>query len=138
MVGIIDLDTVMPGYFMNDFGDMVRSMCNSRDEDAKDIADVFLDLTNFKGISDGFLTTMHDIISQEELDSLFVGVRGILYEQFLRFLADYLNGDIYYTVNYPEHNLDRARVHLKLLIDFQARENEFIEVLGESLMQLYK
>ncbi len=81
---------------MNDFGDMIRSMCNTGSEDESDVEGIQLDLKNFRGISFGFLKAFGDQITQEELDSLLVGVKSILFEQFLRFLTDYFQGDIYY------------------------------------------
>jgi len=136
VTSVIDLDTVMSGYIMNDFGDMVRSMCNTGREDDSDLESIQLDLVNFTGISRGFLRTFGDQITQEELDSLLIGVKSILFEQFLRFLTDFLQGDVYYTVDYPNQNLNRAKVHLKLLLDFQNREELFIDVLNECLSQL--
>jgi Ser/Thr protein kinase RdoA (MazF antagonist) len=136
IMGVIDLDTVMPGYLMNDFGDMVRSMCNTGNEDEQQVENVNLDLQNFEGISRGFLSCLIDIISQEELESLLVGIKGILYEQFIRFLSDYLNNDIYYGAKYPEHNLDRARVHLKLLMDYQTKEEQLISIINKCLQNL--
>jgi Ser/Thr protein kinase RdoA (MazF antagonist) len=133
---VIDLDTVMPGFVMNDFGDMVRSMCNTGAEDDGDLERIQLDIENFRGISTGFLRTFGNQITQEELDSLLVGVKSILYEQFLRFLTDFLQGDVYYTVEHPNQNLNRAKVHLKLLLDFQEREEDFIDILNECLGEL--
>ncbi|NNF33176.1 MAG: aminoglycoside phosphotransferase family protein [Saprospiraceae bacterium] len=133
---VIDLDTVMSGFIMNDFGDMVRSMCNTGAEDDNKLEAIQLDLENFKGISTGFLRAFSSEITQEELDSLLIGVKSILYEQFLRFLTDFLQGDVYYTVDYPDQNLNRAKVHLKLLLDFQKREELFIDILNECLGQL--
>lgn len=134
--GIVDFDTVMPGYIMNDFGDMVRSMCNSGREDERNANIISLDLTNFRGITNGLLRTLHMFLKQEELDSLLPGVKAILYEQFLRFLADYLNHDIYYHIDYEEHNLDRAKVHLKLLIDYFSKEDQLIEIINNCLKDL--
>jgi len=131
VVGVIDLDTVMSGFIMNDFGDMVRSMCNTGTEDDNDIEGIRLDLKNFRGISFGFLKTFGDQMIQEELDSLLVGVKSILFEQFLRFLTDFFQKDIYYDIKYPHQNLNRAKVHLKLLIDFQKKEEEFNGILNE-------
>jgi len=134
--GVIDLDTVMPGHLMNDFGDMVRSMCNTGKEDDKEFENIKLDPVNFQGIASGFLKTTNDILLQEELDSLLIGVKSILYEQFLRFITDYLNGDIYYDIKYSNQNLDRAKVHLKLLLEFQRNEDKFLDILNKCLSQL--
>ena len=136
VVGVIDLDTVMPGYLMNDFGDMVRSMCNTGKEDDTDLGQVGLDVANFEGITRGFFESIHELIDQNELDSMLTGIRCILYEQFIRFLADYLNNDVYYQISHPEQNLDRARVHLKLLLDFQAREDQFLDIMNKCLAEI--
>jgi len=136
IAGIIDLDTVMPGYLMNDIGDMVRSMCNTGSEDESDLSKVSLDLEIFYQLVYGFLKTTHEFLTQEELDSFLQGISAILYEQFLRFLSDYLSGDVYYTTHYENQNLNRAKVHLKLLIDFQAREEFLIRIINQCLSQI--
>ena len=136
IMGVIDLDTVMPGYLMNDFGDMVRSMCNTGGEDDKNLGVIQLDIENFEGLTKGFFEAIHELINQDELDSMLTGIKCILFEQFLRFLTDYLNDDIYYQISYPEQNLDRAKVHLKLLLDFLTREDLFLDVMNRCLSEI--
>ena len=112
---IIDLDTVMPGYLINDFGDMVRSFCNPVAEDEADLSKVNFNIEFYKSLMEGFLSALKDFITPEEKAALTIGVETIIYTQFIRFLSDYLNGDIYYRSDYKEQNLNRAKVQLHLL-----------------------
>lgn len=112
---VIDLDTVMPGYIVTDFGDMVRTMCNTAREDEPDLEKVAFDLESFQLLKRGFLETTKDWLSIAEKENLVNGAIYIILEQAIRFLADYLDNDRYYKIKYPEHNFDRARNQLKLL-----------------------
>ncbi len=132
VIAIIDLDTMMPGYLMNDFGDMARSMCNPADEDSPDLKSVYFDDRKFQFLTKGYLGVLRDEITDLELNSLITGIKKIIYTQFIRFLTDFLSGDIYYQTAYPEHNLNRARVQLKLLLDFQGKEDDLTNVITEN------
>jgi len=131
VIAIIDLDTMMGGYLMNDFGDMARSMCNPADEDSNDLNSVYFDDLKFQFLTKGYLGVLRDEITDQELNSLIIGIKTIIYNQFIRFLTDFLSGDIYYRIAYPEHNLNRARVQMKLLLDFQGKEDDLSAIIME-------
>ena len=126
---VIDFDTIMPGFAAFDFGDAMRSGANHTYEDNPNLEEVYLDLDLFKAFSKGFLKACGDILNQSEKDSLVLGVKVIVYEQSLRFLSDYLNGDVYYKINYPTHNLVRAKNQIKLLQDIEAKEEELVKII---------
>ena len=112
---VIDLDTVMPGYVIFDFGDMIRTMCCTASEDEKDLRKVEINPENFKKVTAGFLNPLKRILTKEEKANLVNGGVYIIFEQAVRFLSDFLNNDFYYPVKYPEQNLFRAKNQLKLL-----------------------
>ncbi len=116
-VAVIDLDTLMPGYVVTDFGDMVRGMCNTSSEDEADLSKVSFDSKRYDLLEKGFLSATGDWLTKEEKDNLFNGAIYIILEQAIRFLGDYLNNDQYYSAKYPEHNFDRGRNQLCLLED---------------------
>jgi len=112
---VIDLDTMMPGTVMSDFGDMVRTFTNSADEDEPDLDKVFCRIDILHELTRGFMDEVSDMLTPDEKQSLLLGGKGLIYMQAVRFLADYINGDIYYKTSYLEHNLVRARNQIKLL-----------------------
>lgn len=112
---VIDLDTVMSGNVMFDFGDMVRTFTSPALEDEKDIFKTEFRIEYFEALTRGYLEPLRTNLTKHEKESLFSGALYIIYEQVLRFLTDYLNGNVYYKVAYAEHNLIRARTQLKLL-----------------------
>jgi thiamine kinase-like enzyme len=114
-IAVIDLDTVMPGYIVTDFGDMVRTMCNTANEDETDLKKVSFHVEYFQSLSRGFLDVTGQWLRNSEKINLVNGALYIILEQSIRFLSDYLNEDQYYFVKYSEHNLDRAKNQLKLL-----------------------
>ena len=127
--GFIDLDTTGPGYLINDFGDMIRSTAGVGGLKREDQDQVQVDMALFRSLSEGYLSQVKNILTELEREMLTVGVKTIIYEQFLRFLADFLNGDVYYNIQYPEHNLDRARKQLRLLLDFSSKEEHARDIL---------
>ena len=112
---IIDLDTVMPGYLINDFGDMVRSICNPAAEDEADLSKVIFNVECYIELRNGYLYALNEIITPKEKEALSTGVKTIIYTQFIRFLTDYLNGDTYYNLDYEDQNLIRSKVQFHLL-----------------------
>lgn len=112
---VIDWDTVMPGLAAHDFGDLVRTMASQAAEDEPDISQVRLLPDRLAALQTGYLSAVRDWLDPDEQDSLRLGAETILYEQSLRFLTDHLEGDRYYPVSRPGHNLLRARVQLTLL-----------------------
>lgn len=113
-IAVIDLDTVMPGYVVTDFGDMVRGMCNTSSEEEKDLAKVAFDKHRYEILKKGFLAAGRDWLTEKETDNLFNGAKYIVLEQAIRFLTDFLDGDQYYPIYYTTHNFDRASNQLKL------------------------
>ncbi|HEV7330903.1 MAG TPA: aminoglycoside phosphotransferase family protein [Flavisolibacter sp.] len=112
---VIDLDTVMPGYFISDVGDMMRTYLSPVSEEEKDFSKIEIREEYFKAIVDGYLQEMNEELSAtEQMHFVFAG-KFIIYMQALRFLTDYLNNDIYYGAKYPEHNFVRAGNQIVLL-----------------------
>jgi hypothetical protein len=106
---VVDLDTVMPGLALYDFGDMVRTAANAATEDETDLAQVEVRLPLFEALAEGYLSTAGEFLNPIERRELVFAGRLITYEQGLRFLTDYLAGDVYYKIHRPSHNLDRTR-----------------------------
>jgi aminoglycoside phosphotransferase (APT) family kinase protein len=130
---VIDLDTVMPGLALYDFGDMVRTMTSSAAEDETDLSRVEMRFPFFEAIARGYLASAGSMLTQAEKQHLIAAGKVITYEQALRFLADYLAGDPYYKIQRPSHNLDRCRTQIWLLASIEAQEPE-LESLLKSLL----
>jgi hypothetical protein len=111
----VDFDTTMPGYFFSDPGDMIRSMAGSADESSTDFNNIRIRSDIYKAIINGYLAGMNAELT--EMEKKYIHSSGLLliYMQSLRFLTDYLNGDIYYKISYPEQNYDRTLNQLTLL-----------------------
>ncbi|MFK7952235.1 MAG: phosphotransferase enzyme family protein [Ekhidna sp.] len=112
---LIDLDTLMPGYLYTDFGDALRTLSNPVGEDEKDISKVQFDLNLFESFTGGFLLKTNAILTQSEKSTLPLSIPYMPFIMAIRFLTDYLNGDIYYKVSYEHQNLDRAKNQLALV-----------------------
>ena len=112
---VIDLDTVMPGFSVTDFGDAIRFGANTATEDEKDLSKVSLDMTLFEAYTEGFLAGCDGMLIEEEIRLLPEGAKMMTLECGMRFLTDYLQGDTYFKSAYPEHNLDRCRTQFKLV-----------------------
>lgn len=128
-LAVIDLDTIMPGLVAYDFGDAVRSIACSTAEDETDLSKVYFDLEKFEAFAKGFLPELKGIINDNEIESLCQGAYVITTELASRFLEDYLNGDKYFKINYPMHNLDRARCQLALAKDIYAKREEINNII---------
>lgn len=126
---VIDLDTVMPGLVAYDFGDMVRTMTCPAAEDEQDLSRVVMQFPLFEAVLRGYLAGAGNCLTCEERESLIPGAKVIVFEQGIRFLADYLNGDKYYRVSRPEQNLDRCRTQFKLLESIEQQENAMARLL---------
>lgn len=130
---VIDLDTVMPGYFLSDVGDMMRTYLPPVSEEEQDLALVKVRPEYFRAIVAGYLNGMEgSLTALEQQQFLFAG-RFMIYMQALRFLTDYLEGDVYYGSRYPGHNLVRARNQVRLLQSFNASEETLRGLLREVL-----
>ncbi|MGN1026442.1 MAG: phosphotransferase enzyme family protein [Faecousia sp.] len=116
---VIDLDTTMPGLSMNDFGDSIRFGANHSAEDEKDLSKVNFDLGLYEVFTRGFLEGAQGSLTAAELEYLPWGARLMTLECGIRFLTDYLDGDHYFHIRYPEQNLDRCRTQFKLVKDME-------------------
>ncbi len=116
---VIDLDTVMPGSCLYDFGDMVRTAARPCPEDETDLSKVVAQMDMFEAITNGYLAAAGDSLNQAEKDHLGFSARLITFEIGLRFLTDYLEGDVYFKTHRDGHNLDRARVQFKMVESFE-------------------
>ena len=119
---VVDLDTVMPGLAMYDFGDAVRSSANTAAEDESDLTKVSLDLDLFGSFTQGFISQTAGSLSNKEINNMALGALTITIELASRFLDDYITGDKYFKVEYDGHNIARTRCQLKLAQDM---ENKF-------------
>jgi hypothetical protein len=118
---MIDLDTVLSSTALNDYGDAMRSYTNTGQEDDTDLDRVSMDLGIFTAYTKGYLEEAKSFLVQSELDYLAFSAKYITYEQVLRFLMDYIAGDTYYKIKYPEHNLVRTLAQYKLLQSMEAQ-----------------
>jgi hypothetical protein len=132
---VIDLDTVMPGLSLYDFGDMVRTATSPAGEDEPDLAKVTMQLPMFEALLRGYLSTAGNFLTREEKLHLAFAGKLLAFEQGIRFLADYLAGDPYYKVKGPDHNLDRCRTQFKLLQSIEQQEEKMHQLIGRLLDQ---
>ena len=128
---ILDLDTVMPGIAASDYGDSIRFGASTAVEDEKDLSRVHLDLGLFEAYTRGFLGTCGTALTNTELDTLADGARLITLEIGARFLTDYLEGDTYFHITHPEHNLERARTQIALVIENEKNENRIRKMIRQ-------
>ena len=126
---IIDLDTVMPGLSLYDFGDAIRTGANTGAEDETDLSKIGLNLSLFETFTAGFLTGCAGSLTPLEIELLPMGAKLMTYECGIRFLADYLVGDVYFKIHREHHNLDRARTQFKLVADMEAKWEEMAEIV---------
>lgn len=116
---VIDTDTVMPGIVHYDFGDAIRTICNSSAEDEIDLSKVTFNKEFYSSYSKGYLEALGNTVSDFEIDYFPLAAKTMIFIMALRFLTDYLNSDRYYKTSYPEHNLTRSRNQFKLLKSFE-------------------
>ncbi|MBI4051937.1 MAG: aminoglycoside phosphotransferase family protein [Elusimicrobia bacterium] len=128
-ISIIDLDTVKPGLIHYDFGDALRSICNPAGEEVQDLAEVRFDVDLCGVFVKGYMGRAMDFFSQADHKYLYDSIRLITFELGLRFFQDYLAGDVYFKIQYPEHNLHRARVQFRLCESVEASETEIKKAL---------
>lgn len=121
---VIDLDTVMPGSVLADFGDSIRFGASSAKEDETDLDKVYCRLDMFEAYAKGFIEGLEGSLLESEIRALPMGALILTYETGIRFLTDYLDGDVYFRTEYPNHNLDRARNQFKLVADMEAKMDE--------------
>lgn len=120
-VAVIDLDTLMPGYFMSDVGDMMRTYLSPLNEEATQSSEIWVRHDVYTAIREGYLAAMHHELSKEEKNAFFFAGQYMIYMQAIRFLTDYLMDDKYYRVEYPDQNFMRANNQLAFLQCYTAK-----------------
>ena len=126
---VIDLDTCMSSTSLNDFGDAIRSYTNTGAEDDRDLSKVSMSLEMFKAYAEGYLSERKETLCESELEWLAFSARYITFEQVLRFLMDYIDGDKYYKTNAPDHNLVRTHAQYKLLCSMEEQYEAMKEIV---------
>lgn len=129
---VVDLDTVMPGLVHFDFGDGLRTGTATTHEDEPDLGLVHFDLDKYRGFASGYLEVTRDLLSPEELAHLPLAGPLLSYLMAVRFLTDYLSGDVYYKTLHDEHNLDRAQNQLRLTLAFLEREADVVKIIRKA------
>ena len=130
---VIDLDTVMPGFVHDDFGDAIRTFTNTGEEDDPDLSRVSMNLSFFEAFAEGFLGATSNMLTQIEKEYLPLSALVMTYMQTIRFLTDYLNGDTYYKIHHPRHNLQRTKAQMQLLLSMEEQfpvMQEIVKRLG--------
>ena len=131
---VIDLDTVMPGSSLYDFGDSIRFGCNNASEDEKDLSKVTFNIEYFYAFTKGYLSQVKESLNQYELDNLVFGAKLMTLECGIRFLDDYLDGDHYFKIHRDGHNLDRCKTQFKLVIEIE----KYYDTLNDIVKKLYE
>jgi len=132
-VCVIDLDTLMPGKFISDLGDMMRTYLCAFSENETDLNKINIRLDYFKATIKGYLSEMATTLTETEKELILFSGKYMIYMQALRFLTDYLNGNDYYPISYPEQNLDRAKNQFKLLSELFENEKVLQSIIEECL-----
>ena len=131
-LAVVDLDTVMPGSVLHDVGDLIRSASSPASEDETDLARVRAEPSLFLALASGFLSAGGPgVLDAMELEHFVAAGLVITYEQGIRFLGDYLAGDVYYRIATPSHNLDRARVQLRLLASLESMRGDLERTIAD-------
>jgi Ser/Thr protein kinase RdoA (MazF antagonist) len=130
---VIDLDTVMPGYFISDVGDMMRTYLSPASEEEKDFTKIEVREDFFRAIVQGYLANMSDELTEVERELILYGGLFLIYMQAIRFLADYCNNDLYYGASYEEHNFVRAGNQLALLKRLEEKSRKLDEIISTEL-----
>lgn len=135
-VAVIDLDTVMPGSVLYDFGDALRCGASTAAEDETDLSRVSFDCDVYRTFAQGYLEEICPVLTPDEIELLPFSVLLLTYECGIRFLADYLNGDVYFKTHYPNHNLDRARNQFALVRDIERKLPELERITSAIVEKL--
>ncbi len=133
---VIDLDTVMPGYYISDIGDMMRTYLSEANEEEKDLSKVAVREDVFFAIYRGYMEEMSELLSSAEKEQFIFSGKFMIYMQALRFLTDFLNDDIYYHTSYDGHNLVRAKNQIQLLKSYLSLAPVFEKVIGTNAVEM--
>ena len=128
---VIDLDTIMPGASLYDYGDSIRFGASTAAEDEKDLGKVWCDMELFRTYTQGFLEGCDGSLTDLEVEMLPMGAKMMTLECGIRFLADYLKGDVYFRTHYAGQNLDRARTQFKLVADMESKWDTMMSIVKE-------
>ena len=128
---VIDLDTIMPSTLLYDFGDAIRFGASTAEEDEKDLSRVTIDLNLYKVFAEGFISEIKNTITPLEIELLPFSAKLMTLECGIRFLTDYLDGDVYFKIHRPDHNLDRARTQFKLVADMENKMDEMTKIIED-------
>jgi serine/threonine protein kinase len=130
---VIDLDTVMPSFIFSDYGDFLRTAANTGNENDQDLSLVGFNMEIFKAFTKGYLESAKSFLTPVEKENLSYAAALFPYMQCVRFLADYINGDSYYKIKYPEHNLVRTKTQFKLLQSVEEHIPEMEQYIASCL-----
>ncbi len=130
---VIDLDTVMPSYVFSDYGDFLRTGACTTPEDEPDTAKIDFDMDIFRAFTEGYLSTAGAFLTPVEIENLPYAAALFPYMQAVRFFTDYINGDTYYKIRYPEHNLVRTRAQLALLHRIEEKMPQMKEFIASKM-----
>ena len=130
---VIDLDTVMPGTSLFDVGDLIRTVATRAEEDERDLSRVDFDLVFLRALLSGYLSEAKAFLGRRELELLCEAGRNITQIMGLRFLTDYLEGDHYYHIARPSHNLDRCRTQIALINAMDSKWEEALKIMEETM-----
>jgi Ser/Thr protein kinase RdoA (MazF antagonist) len=130
---VIDLDTVMPGLAAYDFGDAIRSGASTAAEDETDLDKVTLSMPYCEAFAGGFLGACGSALTDEEINTLFVGAKLMTLECGVRFLTDYLSGDVYFRTSRPAHNLDRSRTQFRLVSQIEDHWKALTQIIQRAM-----
>ena len=128
---VIDLDTVMPGSVLYDYGDAIRFGASTAAEDEADTSLIRIDMDKTRAFTRGFVNETNGFLTEAELIRLPLGIKVMTCELAMRFLTDYIDGDLYFKLKSPEHNLTRARAQIALFKEFEAHESEIQDMIQE-------
>lgn len=129
---VVDLDTVMPGFVLSDFGDFIRTGANTGAEDDKNLDNVGVDLAIFEAYAKGYLQEAASFLTEIEVNNLAFGAKLLTYMQTVRFFTDYIDGDTYYKKEYPEHNWVRSKAQFKLLQSLEEHYSEMQRIVKDA------
>ena len=128
---VIDLDTVMPGYVHDDFGDAIRTVTNTAAEDEKDTSKIEMNITLFEAYAKGYLSEAGKTLNEVEKEYLAFAPKLITYTIGARFLTDYIDGDNYFKIHYPLQNLQRTRAQLKLVMSMERQYDDMKKIIAK-------
>jgi hypothetical protein len=134
-IAVIDLDTVMPGFVLYDFGDAIRTGAANAAEDEEDLDKIGINLDLFRAYSTGYLSIARSFLNRCEIDNLAFSARVMTFIIGLRFLTDYIDGDHYFRINSINHNLVRARAQLRLLESMEQHHDRMQQIIEEIFRQ---